>query len=917
MLTRAGGNRAKVLGVYTLAFAAVAVIAFMPLLMEGKSLINRIDGLCQQYGTFVDTGATVQRILADFMAGKGLHLPFYDFSMGYGSVHNWSHDPFQYLSVFCASENTEWLFNVLVVVRLWLVGACALPLMFKLGATNRGAVLGALTYAFSGSGLNCALQTQYLNAMILLPVVVYSALVLLDVRNPWPYILSGGAFCFVCGPYLYYSSQLLVAVLVVVMLVVRRASFRDWLRFFVLFAGCSVLSMLVACDRLVEIARIASLDRVKVSYVTPMLYSAEYYQKLFCGFAGVASGGADWFYGYGACGLLGVLALWVGAADRKTLVLRILFVIGLVFLCVPFIGSAFNGFAYVANRWVFGFALLVACIVGTQMERLEVIDAKRLTKLSVILLVYCALVLVLPYEETVQTHWQMVAAWALIAFLVLCDNTLNVAVPAAICLVALGCNWALFFSPSGTNWQSRLVYQGDAYALVATETPAGLASRDASVSTSRTDRSVALANDVQTPGLLAHRLLDTYGIDYYSSVYNNDVDAFHRDMALAFSDLPNTYYTLDQRAALMRVLGVGTYVTVPQDRIPLPYGVKDEVVAKLKTRNDDEYELYDEESPSTLALVYDDAIASSAYEQLSPLQKQEALLQGVVLDDEDAQARSLRIPTITSEEVGFSVVEIGDGVQIKDGTVVVSKPSAYMRIRPERALKDCEVYLYVEGLELDAMSPREQFTQKEWNKLSRVEQKKVQREEEAWTEPKAFRIGVKSNRSGNIADTISTPHFHLYGGKDTWLWNAGYCDKSIRRLRLTFYTPGVYSFDDFKVLTQPMDIYDDATERFTTRAVQDMRITDDTLTCEVDANAGQVLFLSIPYDDCWSATVNGEEVKIHKADTAFMAIDLVEGKNEIEFAFKSNARYMMMISFAATVACLVAWGWSRCVRKTS
>ncbi|MBR3314404.1 MAG: YfhO family protein [Atopobiaceae bacterium] len=900
------GRSGSVLGAYTLAFVIVSLIAFLPLLIEGKSFINRIDGLCQQYGTFIDTGATVQGIVADFLAGKGLHVPFYDFSMGYGSVHSWSHDPLQYLSALCPSENTEWLFNLLVVVRLWLAGACALPLLFRLGIRREGAVLAALTYAFSGSGLNCALQIAHLNPMILFPLMVNGALLLLNERRPWWYLFASGGFLFVCGPYLYYAAQLLIAVLTIVILTVRRTSWRGWVRYFALFAACIICSMLMGCDRAADIFRIGTLDRVSVSYANPVLYSADYYQKLFCSFSGAVNGGRDWFYGYGACGLLGAIVLWQGKPDRQALVLRVLFVAGLVFLCVPFIGSLFNGLAYAANRWVFGFALLVACIVGTQAGRLAAMDTKSLAVVAFILLAYSVLVLVMPFEEAIQTHWQMVAAWAVMAFLLLRVGNLSAAVVCATCLAAIGCNWALFFSPTGTDWQDRLLYQGDAYALVATETPAGLATKSDLAAASRTDRSVALAKNVQTPGLLAHRLLDTYGVDYYASVYNNDVDLFHDEMALAFDDLPITYYTLDQRAALMRVLGVGTYVTMAKDKIPLPYGMRDEAVASLERRTGDTYELYEEETPSTLALVYDDAIASSAYEELTPLQKQEALLQGVVLDDEEARNRSLRDPSLTSEEVGFSILELGDGVKLKNGAIEVRKPSSYVRLELERPVKSCEVYLSVNGLVLDALSPREQFSDKEWNALTRDEQKKVLRSEADWTEPQTYKVGIKSNASGSIADVISTPYFHLYGGKDSWLWNAGYYDKGVRRFRITFYDPGIYTFDDFKVLAQPMETYDEATRGFTEQAIQDLQITDDTLRCSVDAHAGQMLFLSIPYDGCWHAKVNGAEVDVHKADTAFMAIDLVEGKNEIEFSFKSRARYMMLVSFVATVVCLAA-----------
>ena len=52
-----------------------------------------------------------------------------------------------------------------------------------------------------------------------------------------------------------------------------------------------------------------------------------------------------------------------------------------------------------------------------------------------------------------------------------------------------------------------------------------------------------------------------------------------------------------------------------------------------------------------------------------------------------------------------------------------------------------------------------------------------------------------------------------------------------------------------------------------------------------DAKDGQWLFLSVPYDGGFSATVNGHKAEIYRCMTGFMALKLEEGHNDIALSF--------------------------------
>ena len=49
-----------------------------------------------------------------------------------------------------------------------------------------------------------------------------------------------------------------------------------------------------------------------------------------------------------------------------------------------------------------------------------------------------------------------------------------------------------------------------------------------------------------------------------------------------------------------------------------------------------------------------------------------------------------------------------------------------------------------------------------------------------------------------------------------------------------------------------------------------------------------MVFFSVPYDDGWSAQVNGQDVDIVKVDFGFMAVPCEEGENSIHFTYKTK-----------------------------
>lgn len=71
---------------YSLLFVIVALIAFAPVVAEGKSLVNGAgDGLRQHYIALLYFGRWGRAVLSNLWACHGLVVPMWDFTIGYGA----------------------------------------------------------------------------------------------------------------------------------------------------------------------------------------------------------------------------------------------------------------------------------------------------------------------------------------------------------------------------------------------------------------------------------------------------------------------------------------------------------------------------------------------------------------------------------------------------------------------------------------------------------------------------------------------------------------------------------------------------------------------------------------------------------------------------------------------------------------
>lgn len=79
---------------------------------------------------------------------------------------------------------------------------------------------------------------------------------------------------------------------------------------------------------------------------------------------------------------------------------------------------------------------------------------------------------------------------------------------------------------------------------------------------------------------------------------------------------------------------------------------------------------------------------------------------------------------------------------------------------------------------------------------------------------------------------------------------------------------------------------------------------------KIDLDRENLVFFSVPYDDGWTATVNGQAVDVEKVDYGFMAVLCPEGESEIQFTYETKGLFygkiITVVGFGALIVYLGA-----------
>ncbi|MDR2975680.1 MAG: YfhO family protein [Streptococcaceae bacterium] len=142
-------------------------------------------------------------------------------------------------------------------------------------------------------------------------------------------------------------------------------------------------------------------------------------------------------------------------------------------------------------------------------------------------------------------------------------------------------------------------------------------------------------------------------------------------------------------------------------------------------------------------------------------------------------------------------------------------------------------------------------------------------------------------------------------------FNLGYFDKeSLVDLTLSWPDNDSVSFGATSFWLMDIPTYTQAMSELSKTAITAKPIKNGAALNFEAASEGQ-LFLSVPYDRGWSATLDGEPVKLKRAQNGFMKVNAAKGEHELVLKFFPNGLKTGLAAFVGGIAVFSLYDWLR------
>lgn len=871
---------------YTIIFFVLFFLCFgIYLICYKKTFFRSFDGFDQHYISFMYLGKWGRSIIKELLFNHHFSIPLWSPAIGYGgdiptSLAAYLWDPFNWISFFIPAKYAEIGYAIMITMKFYACGI-AYSIFARYRKYPSYAILcGAVIYTFSAVGYVGFYQSFFINPLIIFPLLILGVDILFEKKEPVLYVIML-AIAFASYFYFAYMMCILVFLYCVIKLVfsekhVKRVS--TIMGIVVRFLIYSVIAMgISAVSLLPSLVVMLQAGRLGLPHYLPMLFDKSYYSGMFVGWTTSYNMlSRDCNIGWGVITLICVIVLFLYRRENRRI--KVEFILMTVGLCIPMVGHIMNGMSYTTNRWVFAYNLLVALIVTMMIPKLKELKKGQLSVLVVTSVLY--IIIARGYFKADGEQFDTVAILILMIILLcfvfpkITEKQFRklISFISCICVVCM----AFFnYSKDYGNGFAQWTDVGTAYSAVINSGALPLLNE--------IDTSDGTRYDHWGTGQVrnASWMYGVSGINFYISVYNDNVDQFHS--ALAVNNGSSTCYSYDglnQRSELEALMGVNHYFTI-SDNPMKPIGFTQlEVEGIINGRRLQSYKPYEHNS---LFYSFDKTISYDEFNRLNPYEKQQALLQACVVDSDKANA-SIHDLNIQSDSVDYELIPL-EGVSIKDNIIHVTNDGSQIELRFPKQ-NAAEIYLYLDTINF---------------------------KKEKATQYSIDLQGYDNDREiSNLGCSYSalTYYSHMYGGKLNWLLNLGYTNQYVNRLVITFNNAGTYSIRDIKLYARK---YIDIVKNISglKRMANNVLISNNHISCNVNLEKTETIFTSVPYSSGWKAYDNGKRIDIEKTDIAFMSLDLDRGDHHIEFVYRTPGLYIGITLTMISIFVFVSFNWRR------
>ncbi len=841
----------KIFLYYTGLFLLISAFIVLSLLLNGKSNINRAsDGMNQHYRALLYYSAYLKDVFSSLFTKGKLIMPHFEFAIGEGAdiisvLHSDAvGDPITFLSVLVPERLLPHFYMFSAFLRVYLAGFFFLKLCLYLGKKNvYGLIAGALTYDFCFWSLESITHHIYfLTPLMILPLLILGLEKILDEKEPFTFVIAvcWGALSWL---YFFYMEAAATAIYGVVRVLCRYGKdLKTAIRKLIVILVHALLGVGMAAIILGPmIYAYMSDNRMGIENVVNAFYPAFFYERLLTIFVSNDST-YDLCMGFVFPTLFALLLTLKHI--RKSPCLAILNIITFVSVALPICGKILNGFSFVSQRWSFAIALPVAYSLVAEWE--EISKERKLLLAESFLFLALSVYSAWSRSERVFVPLVIGLVFLFVATSKPDRRFLQKDLRQLILIALIVCNICYI---ENYSLSSR---GGDVYD--------DLISFDRAVHLSSIGEAKVIADHIKENetdfyrytgvGLTNNAAMNVDGKStaFYWSITNASDQQFR--LKLGMQDyICWQIFGYDNRAQLETLSNVKYFIASDRFDGILPYGFE-------KDADKGGYQIFKNKYVLPFGYTYDEVLSYEDFEKLDCLQRQDAMMDAVILDKESTY-------TYTGERLKDLdyTIECGEGVSYEDGKLLVSKEKGKITLHLNGEM-DQENYLILQDLSFDDVY-------------------QIVEDDHTFSS-----IRVYTDEEYPVVFSYLTKDHHYYFGKNDYVAYLGHGD-ALKQITMDFSLPGEYSFDLLKVCNQDLNDHETMVDALAKDHLENVEFGADTVTGNISVDHDKYLLVSIPYSKGWKAYLDGKETSLLQANQHYISLFIPKGDHEVVFKYSS------------------------------
>lgn len=917
---------------YTFLFIVFYAAVFSPFWVYGKACLWGTDGINQQLPTLTYSKQWYAGVMQNLLQGN-VEIPYWSMEIGFGQntfLNAINIRFFNLLFALFPYSAIEFFLLFRVVLSLYLTGIAFILYGRTRVRNDADLLLGCMLYVFSSFTIYFAVRhTFFLEMTITMPLMLLGVDQIYDGKwSPW----------FIFAVALEGLSNFYLLFMITVPAVVyaafhffelrpqerseRGGLIRILLRHIVQYV---IGLCLAAISLLPSILMVLGSSRTSSQSGVSMLHwRRNVYLSFFRGIVGMEEIGIYGFIALPSIALLGVLFLMRSKKRQDRLIAGQILLYTLVYL-VPVLTMIFSGLAGKTMRWCYIFAFWTALGTACILPKIRMDDGRghRICLYALVAYSVVYMAITIWKDATISVLLALVAI-AFVLYYALAVSKwgrerkkLVTVMLFVILLVEVTTKSYQLYSPQYSNYIASAAETGKLYEFAA-DNPSDALDMVTDDSVYRTD--VLLKTNIEKENQANYGMRNgVNGISSYYSYTNGAIVNFSLDMGNAEQAAMFKIKGLDERTVLNELVGVKYATTFEDARNRIPYGYK-VIGSRKKTLSTgtvvNEY-VYRNEYFLPLAYSYDKCITRETFDALLPNQREQALLQGVLVETEpvlEEAELSFDDQVVLDKEAILEVVrkiaKRSDYLDI-DGDVIRIKESKYSVSVPlpgEFINKRGELSLQCMGTSYRSVNYSKELAEKQEEQgKSRITTAALRRTARRWN-PSASATLTADCGSLSDAFVYQEASGQYYFGERDVLLNLGY-GQTGSTLKLTFSATGEYSFDDIALILQPMEDYPKKVEKLRKNSASSVDISGNTVTVRYNLDHSALACLAVPYSLDWSACVDGEKAELLQANGMFMGVMLPEGEHTVVFRNRTRGFLpgviISLVSFHALILIVV------------